>query len=140
MAIFASSLFPPGNLCSIFQSENKLETRPDIIYRANFRIDQSFGEANSLNIIKRKIGRHAGTLLWPRDPEHSVWLEFYGVLRQSISEVTFTLDKEHGKVEWLARSRVYSDCRRQIEPFRKPNRGFDEGNSEAGPNPQLSYE
>jgi len=63
---------------AIFQTINKLKSRPDVVYRANFYINEAGRESDVANGVPGDVGGYTGRFFWPGYPEHSICREFSG--------------------------------------------------------------
>src|SRR6266508_4429629 len=58
-----------------FESPDQLETRPHVVHRGHFHVDEAGGQGDLAHDVFGQIGRHAGRLLGPRNPQRAGGLE-----------------------------------------------------------------
>src|SRR5882672_10232224 len=82
----AEALLTRGLLLSarlaIFQTINKLKPGPNVVYGADFYVNQTGIESDFANVIVGKVSGYARRFFWPRNPEHSVPGELSGKIRK----------------------------------------------------------
>ena len=94
----------------ILHPSHELEPRPHVVHRRHFHVHEAVREPNHPDHVLGEVGRHAGRLLGPRDPQHTGRRERPRQRRESALELSL-LCEELNEIESAGRARTAPDLR-----------------------------
>lgn len=83
----------------IFETNDELESRPHVINRADFRVNDSRRKARFLNRVEREVCLDTRTLLRPGNPEHSILSKSRAQLVKPFNQLRTALNEDAYEVE-----------------------------------------
>ena len=99
---------------SIYAAHHQFQSRPGVINRAHFYIDESERQCDSPNHIFRHIGRHAGRSFRPGNPNCSGVRDFLPQDGQSLGQFAALLyenmDKTRIRLQAMGKSYAFGSC------------------------------
>ena len=117
--------------------DDKLQTRPRLVDRANLHVDEPARQCDVAHDILGHVGRHLRRPLGPRDPDHPCGRELGLQAGQATLELTPLTHEEHGEVEVRARPCEHADTIGQLAQER---REVLRRSDEDGAHPRLEAE
>src|SRR5258705_379929 len=126
---------------AVFEPPDQLEPRPDVVHRGDLYIHEPGGQGDRAHDVLRDVGRHAGRLLGPRDPQGAVRLEGAEQERYLRLEQRSTAGEELNEGKRATRRGGYHDTWRQTPQCRSvASRRVQNRNAGPGLDPELVNE
>src|SRR5256886_17125696 len=109
----------PGSLpgavaLAVLHSPYELEPGPHRVHGGDFHVNELVCEADLTDHVLREIGRHAGRLLGPGDPQHASRRQRALERREATLELALRVREELNEVERAGDGRPARHARRQL--------------------------
>ena len=86
---------------AIFQTINKLKARPDVVYRANFYVNEAGRESDVANSVPGEVGGYPGGFFWPGYPKHSILRKFAGESGEFRLQHFLRISEQDDQIKWF---------------------------------------